>query len=86
MIYRGPSPYNIKRTVTLCNGMFGRGTYGAVRALTDLRFRDRNEGYLAGRFSSKEFGVLSRVLIVNGEALTPDWTQPQNRLFEWPEA
>jgi transcriptional regulator with XRE-family HTH domain len=86
MIYRGPSPYNSKRTVTLCNGMFGRGTYGAVRALTDARFRDRNEEYLAGRFPGKEFGVLTRVLIVNGEALTPDWTLATNRLFEWPQA
>jgi transcriptional regulator with XRE-family HTH domain len=86
MIYRGPSPYNHKRTVTLCNGMFGRGTYGVVRALTDLRFRDRNEEYLADRFSGEEFGILTRVLIVNREALTPDWTQPANRLFEWPSA
>ena len=38
---RAVSPYNRKRTVTICSGMYGRGTYGAVRALTDERFRDR---------------------------------------------
>ena len=86
MVFRGPSPYNRKRTVTLCNGMYGRGTYGAVRALTDARFRDRNEEYLRSRFTESAFGILTRVLIVNGEALTPDWTLDDNRLFEWPEA
>jgi transcriptional regulator with XRE-family HTH domain len=85
MLFRGPSPYNRKRTVTLCNGMYGRGTYGAVRALTDSRFRDRNEEYLRSRFTEPAFGVLTRVLIVNGEALTPDWTVDDNRLYEWPE-
>jgi transcriptional regulator with XRE-family HTH domain len=87
LVYRGPSPYNSKRTVTLCTGMYGRGTYGAVRALTDARFRDRNEGYLRERFAdARQFGVLSRVLIVNGEAVTPDWTVTDNRLYEWPGA
>lgn len=85
MVFRGPSPYNVKRTVTLCNGMFGRGTYGAVRALTDARFRDRNDAYLRQRFTRSAFGILTRVLIVNGEALTPDWTVEDNRLFEWPD-
>jgi transcriptional regulator with XRE-family HTH domain len=84
--YRGANPYNIKRTLTICNGMFGRGTYGAVRALTDVRFRDRNEAYLAKRFAAQPaFSILSRVLIVNGAAVTPDWTEPDNRLHEWPE-
>ena len=85
-IYRGPSPYNQKRTVTSLNGMFGRGTYGAVRALTDRRFRDRNEAYIRERFAeSDSFFVLSRVPIVNGRVVTPDWTLPEARLYEWPE-
>src|SRR5207244_2868826 len=29
--FRGSNPYNTKRTVTICAGLFGRGTYGAVR-------------------------------------------------------
>jgi len=83
--YHGRNPYNRKRTVTFLNGMFSRGTHGVVRALTDARFRDRNEAYLRERFGrSDSFSVLTRVPIVNGRALTPDWTVPDNRLHEWP--
>jgi hypothetical protein len=78
------SPFNRKRFVTVCNGMFGRGTYGVVRALTDERFRDRNARYLEERFGGSDaFCILSRVIVENGEALTPDWTDPETRLFEW---
>jgi hypothetical protein len=84
---RGINPYNAERTVTLCNGMFGRGTYGAVRALTDARFRDRNEEYVAERFAGRVlFSILFKVFVTErGEALTPDWTKAENRLHEWPE-
>jgi hypothetical protein len=84
--YRGPNPFNKKRTVTICNGMFGRGTYGAVRAVTDARFRDRNEEYVKQNFAgSDRFSILSRVYIVSGEVVTPDWTLPEIRLHEWPK-
>jgi hypothetical protein len=84
--FRGANPYNTKRTLTICNGLFGRGTYGAVRALTDARFRDRNEVYLRKRFAGQRaFSMLARVPIVNGEALTPDWSEAGYRLHEWPE-
>ena len=46
---RAVNPFNRKRFVTICNGMYGRGTYGAVRALTDERFRDRNMEYIQAR-------------------------------------
>jgi hypothetical protein len=66
--------------------MFSRGTLGVVRALTDTRFRDRNEAYVRERFAGSDtFSVLSRVPIVNGRAVTPDWTLSDNRLHEWPE-
>jgi hypothetical protein len=82
--YRDRNPYNAKRTVTICNGMFGRGTFGAIRALTDVRFRDRNTGYLRRRFgTAPAFSVLSRIFVVRGQVLTPDWTQPESRLHEW---
>ncbi|MFJ7215127.1 helix-turn-helix domain-containing protein [Amycolatopsis sp. NPDC098790] len=85
--YRGVSPFNRKRTVTVCNGMYGRGTLGAVRALTDARFLDRNTGYVRERFGDgKSFSIISRVLVVDGNGLTPDWTIEENRLHEWPEA
>ncbi|WP_233223322.1 helix-turn-helix transcriptional regulator [Amycolatopsis sp. CA-128772] len=83
--YRGVSPFNRKRTVTVCNGMYGRGTLGAVRALTDRRFRDRNGDYLRTRFAGMEsFSIISRVPVIKGQGLTPDWTMPENRLHEWP--
>lgn len=84
--YRGPNPYNKKRTVTIFNGMYGRGTYGAVRALTDARFRDRNEQHLMDRLAEHNaVSVVTRVRILNGQAATPDWTDPGVRLHEWSE-
>ncbi|GAA3532265.1 helix-turn-helix domain-containing protein [Amycolatopsis ultiminotia] len=84
--YHGVNPLNRKRTVTVCNGMYGRGTLGAVRALTDARFRDRNQAYLNERFVGAEsFSVISRVPVFDNQGLTPDWTLPGNRLHEWPE-
>jgi transcriptional regulator with XRE-family HTH domain len=84
--YRDVSPFNQKRTVTVCNGMYGRGTLGAVRALTDKKFRDRNREYLQERFGELEsFSIISRVQVIAGRGLTPDWTLPDNRLHEWPE-
>lgn len=81
---RAVSPYNRKRFVTICNGMYGSGTYGAVRALTDERFRDRNAEYLRETFGDSDaFCILSRVTVQNGRVLTPDWTQPEMRLFTW---
>ncbi|MEU4163345.1 XRE family transcriptional regulator [Actinoplanes sp. NPDC026670] len=84
--FRGKSPYNSRRTVTLCNGMYGRGTYGAVRALTDAKFRDRNENFIRRRFpDASAFSILMRVRInPNGTVVTPDWTQDDERLHEWP--
>jgi transcriptional regulator with XRE-family HTH domain len=83
--YRGPSPFNAKRTVTICNGQYQRGTFGAVRALTDPRFRDRNEEYARSRFYGEaSFSLLFRVLVVNGKVVTPDWTQTDVRLHEHP--
>jgi hypothetical protein len=82
---RAINPFNRKRSITICNGMYSRGTYGAVRALTDIRFRDRNAQYLRERFGgSDNYCILMRVPIVNGATLTPDWTDGDNfTLFEW---
>ncbi|MPZ25599.1 MAG: helix-turn-helix domain-containing protein [Micromonosporaceae bacterium] len=85
--YRAPNPYNAKRTVTICNGLSSRGVLGAVRALTDERFRDRNAAYLERRFAgSDSYSILTRILIIDGSVVTPDWTRPDLRLHEWPEA
>ncbi|HEX4817543.1 MAG TPA: helix-turn-helix transcriptional regulator [Nonomuraea sp.] len=84
--YRGENPYNVKRTVTICNGMYARGVYGAVRALTDERFRDRNAALVQERFGrAKAYSILTRVRIRGGVVVTPDWTADAFRLHEWPE-
>jgi hypothetical protein len=81
---RSVSPFNRERTVTICSGMYGRGTYGVVRALTDARFRDRNSDYLRSRFGDSDtYCILTRVPIVDGATLTPDWTTGDFTLFEW---
>jgi len=81
---RAVNPYNRKRTVTICNGMYGAGGYGAVRALTDINFRDRNAEYVQEQFANAgAYCILTRVIVENGEALTPDWTLADTRLFEW---
>jgi transcriptional regulator with XRE-family HTH domain len=81
---RGQNPYNTLRTVTVCNGMFGRGVYGAVRTLTDKRFRDRNANHMWTRVQDdRTFSILFRVRMVMGEVVTPDWTRPENVLHEW---
>ena len=84
--YRGANPFNAARTVTICNGMYGRGTYGAVRALTDAKFRERNDDYVRAQLDlHAAFSLLMRVQVVAGEVLTPDWTVAETRLHEWPE-
>jgi hypothetical protein len=81
---RATNPFNQERTVTICNGMYGGGSFGAVRALTDARFRARNAEYLRSRFGdSDSYCILTRVQVENGAPLTPDWTVADNRLFEW---
>jgi hypothetical protein len=81
---RARNPFNQVRTVTICSGMYAGGTFGAVRALTDTRFRDRNTRYARERFGDSDtFCILTRVRVENGKPLTPDWTLPDYRLFEW---
>ncbi|MFC9687620.1 helix-turn-helix domain-containing protein [Kribbella sp. NPDC056951] len=80
---RVPNPLNHTRTLTVCSGVYSRGVVGAVRALTDIAVRDRNEAYLASRFPSGSFALLTRVPLLNGAAMSPDLENPYNRLYEW---
>lgn len=78
------NPFNQEKIVTICSGMYGRGTYGVVRALTDPEFRIRNARYLESRFkNSLPYCMLTRVRVVNNQTLVPDWTDDGTRLFEW---
>jgi len=77
------NPFKVNRTLTICNGIFSRGVYGAVRCLTDARVRDENEKYLADRFPDGEFAVLLRVPVVAKKTVSPDLQNPDGRLYEW---
>ncbi|ANZ39525.1 hypothetical protein BBK82_29230 [Lentzea guizhouensis] len=84
LFYRSRNPFNQKRTVTMCNGAFSRGVLGAVRALTDARFRDRNTAHARSRFAGLDsFSILSRVPVLQGTVITPDWTSDDHLLHEW---
>lgn len=84
--FRAPSPYDQNRTVTICNGSYSRGVFGAVRALTDAQVRDENESYVTERFGdATEFGILTKVIIANGVTVTPHWNMADSRLHEWLE-
>ena len=84
MFARSVNPFNSERTATICNGMYASGTLGAARALTDANFRDRNTDYLRTRFGrSQSFCIVTKVAIEQGKPVTPDWTKPENRLYEW---
>jgi hypothetical protein len=86
LLVRMRNPINSARTLTICNGVYGRGVLGAVRCLTDSQIRDSNEAYLASRFGgSPQHGLLMRVSVMQGTTLTPDLNNPHTRLFEWPE-
>ncbi|GAA2206141.1 helix-turn-helix domain-containing protein [Nonomuraea monospora] len=82
--YRGPNPNNIERTLSICNGMYARGVYGVVRALTDHRFSERNAAHLRARFgTAAAYSILTRVRMEGRIVLTPDWTRDSYRLHEW---
>jgi hypothetical protein len=77
------NPFKINRTLTICNGIFSRGVFGAVRCLTDANVREENEKYLAERFPDGDFAMLLRVPVVTNETLSPDLQNPEARLYEW---
>ncbi|MEV6630143.1 helix-turn-helix transcriptional regulator [Actinoplanes sp. NPDC051470] len=82
---RAPNPYDRRRTLTIFNGSFSRGTLGVVRALTDFNIRDRNAAHLAQRFpGATSYSVVCRVRIVARQVVVPDWTMEDDRLHEWP--
>ena len=83
-IARLRNPFKMNRTLTICNGIYSRGVFGAVRCLTDASVRDENERYIANRFPDSEFAMLLRVPIFAGEIVSPDLQNPDLRLYEWP--
>jgi transcriptional regulator with XRE-family HTH domain len=87
LFVRGPNPFNRERTVTICNGMFAQGTLGAVRTLTDTKFRDRNVDHIETRLRPDAlYGLLFYVQILESIAVTPDLDTPETVLYEWADA
>jgi hypothetical protein len=84
LLVRMPNPNNSNRTITMCNGIHSRGVLGAVRTLTDARLREANERYIAQNLSENHFGILMRVQVIQGVALTPDFNTEGTVLYQWP--
>jgi transcriptional regulator with XRE-family HTH domain len=84
LIARMENQLNLGATVTICSGLFSRGTYGAVRALTDQNLRAKNEEFLINEFGLQDFWLLTRVPVFlsdsGAETVTPDLARPFNRL------
>ena len=70
--------------MTIFNGVWARGVFGAVRAVTHSPLRSSNERWLLDRFEgASTFAVLMRVSVVRNQVATPDLRLPETRLFEW---
>ncbi len=83
LIVRKSNPLNLTAKVTILSGMFSRGTYGAVRAFTDEKFRARNEQWLANAnaLTPENFWLLVQVSVFAGEnTITPDLGRASQRL------
>jgi hypothetical protein len=85
-IVRVINPYDDRRTVTVCNGSYGRGTLAAVLAFTDERTKDENDNYLAARFPDRRtFSIVARVRMVGGRTARPlTLSDPDTVLHAWP--
>jgi hypothetical protein len=81
---RGENPAAPLRTLTICSGVTTRGVHGSARCFIDPEMRSRNEDYLNPRFpEGSTYCIVMRVPVANKEALTPDLSVAENRLFEW---
>jgi transcriptional regulator with XRE-family HTH domain len=81
LIVRKSNPLNLAAKVTILSGLFSRGTYGAVRAFTDEKFRTRNEQWLSNSLDPDDFWLLVQVSVFAGEnTITPDLGTPSQRL------
>ncbi len=84
LLVRMPNPLNSSRTLTMCNGIHSRGVLGAVRSLTDKRLRESNERYIARNFkNNQQFGILMRIQVIEGKAMTPDFSIAGTVLYQW---
>jgi transcriptional regulator with XRE-family HTH domain len=82
LLVRAPNPLNVSARITLCMGIFSRGTFGAVRAWTDPQLRTPNERFLAEHVADpNRFWMLVRVPVIGGtRTITPDLRGPSTLL------
>ena len=86
MLARVPNPYNVRRTLTYCNGVHSRGVLGAVKCLTDPDVRQDNEQYLEDQFAGTDtFAILMRVPVLGGQTVSPSLQSPRTVRFQWPD-
>jgi hypothetical protein len=76
LLLRRPNPMNQAATLSLCSGVFTRGTYGVVRCLTDVHLRRVNEEYISQTYGLDDFWMLMRVPVLQtrlgAKTITPD--------------
>jgi transcriptional regulator with XRE-family HTH domain len=76
MLARRPNEMNLSATLTVCSGIFSRGTLGAVRATTDPKLRTRNEQWLYDNVDPDDFWMLLQVPVflspTGARTVTPD--------------
>ena len=84
LLARQPNELNLSTTVTICSGLFSRGTYGVVRAFTDPVLSQQNHQRLAALVDPGRFWMLMYVPVFQGaeglQTLTPDLTRPMHVL------
>ncbi|WP_329056348.1 helix-turn-helix domain-containing protein [Amycolatopsis sp. NBC_01488] len=84
LFFRGVNPLDRRRTITICAGMYARGTLAAVRCLTDPVLGPRNQAYLRHQVGANlHFGFVARAFVIDRVVAPPDLTDPGHRLYEW---
>lgn len=82
LFLRTRSKLNRDRTLTICSGVYTRGGYGAVRALTDVALRRPNTAALVELAKDQPtFGLLMRVVTFGRRVITPDLRDEGNHLL-----
>ena len=86
LVARQPNPLAPDATATLIHGLFSRGTFGAVRALTDPEMLEKNEAYLAERFEGRSrFWMLISVLCDRTLPITQTPDLRDTVILDWSE-
>jgi hypothetical protein len=86
MFARTPNPNNVKRTVTVCTGVFTTGVFAAVKILTDVVLSGTNEAELDRVCGvTDSYGVLFRVPVYGNTTSVPDLRNRDLLLHTWPQ-